>query len=112
MRDIRGENTSAEAEVRRALAAYQAVRRRLADLGRNEPNLDEPIEVQEDFELRARAMLRAEQIAHDALLNAVASFAARSVQSSFNLRAVRRTSRISEKPDGQRGDRRRPRACQ
>jgi len=75
MRDIRGDNTSAEAEVRHALAAYQAVRRRLADLGRNEPNLDDPIEVQEDFELRARAMLRAEQMARDALSNAVASFA-------------------------------------
>ena len=75
MRNFPDANTSTEADVRRALAEYQAVRRQLQKLDRDEPGPDEPTKVHEDYELLAKATARAEQMARDALSNAVASFA-------------------------------------
>jgi hypothetical protein len=75
MGNSQGANTSAEADVRRALAAYQEVRRRLQELDRHEPGSDDPTEIHESFELQAKATARAEQMARDALSNAVGSFA-------------------------------------
>ena len=75
MRNFRGTNTSADADVRRALANYQAVRRRVRELDREEPAADEPTDILEGFERLAKATIRAEQMARDALSNAVTSFA-------------------------------------
>ena len=54
---------------------YQAVRRQVQELDRNEPRADEPTDVHEGFERLAKATVRAEQMARDALSNAVTSFA-------------------------------------
>jgi hypothetical protein len=75
MRNFRGTNTTADADVRRALADYQAVRRRVKELERDEPGADEPADIHEGFDRLARATVRAEQMARDVLSNAVTSFA-------------------------------------
>jgi hypothetical protein len=75
MRNIRGTNTSADADVRRSLAEYQAARRQARELAQGEPDADEPTDIHEGFERLAKATARAEQMARDALSNAVTSFA-------------------------------------
>jgi hypothetical protein len=75
MRNFRGTNTSADADVRRSLAEYQAARRQVQELDRDEPDADEPTDIHEGFERLAKATARAEQMARDALSNAVTSFA-------------------------------------
>ena len=75
MRNYQGTNTSADADVRRALAEYQAIRRQVRELDRREPGMDDPTDIHEQFERLAKATVRAEQMARDALSNAVTSFA-------------------------------------
>jgi hypothetical protein len=75
MRNFRGTNTSPDADVRRSLAEYQAARRQARELAQDEPDADEPTDIHEGFERLAKATARAEQMARDALSNAVTSFA-------------------------------------
>jgi hypothetical protein len=75
MRNRRATNASAEADVRRTLAEYQAVRRQARELSRHEPQGDGPSDVHEAFERLAKATVRAEQMARDSLANAVSSLA-------------------------------------
>jgi hypothetical protein len=75
MRDFRETKIADDADVRRALVEYQAVRRRIKELDRDEPAAEEPAAIHEGFDRLAKATVRAEQIARDALSNAVANFA-------------------------------------
>ena len=75
MRNFQGTNTSANADIRRALANYQAVQRRVQQLDREEPGADAPVDIHEGFERLAKATVRALQMARDALSNAVTSSA-------------------------------------
>jgi hypothetical protein len=75
MRDFRAMSTSAGEDVRRTLAEYHAARRLVQELARDEPGADEPLEIHEGFERLAKATVRAERMARDALSNAVATFA-------------------------------------
>ena len=68
-------HTPADADVRRALAEYNAARYRVRELNRKEPDADEPSEIRQGFEQLADATVRAEQAARDTLSNAVAAFA-------------------------------------
>ena len=62
------------ADVRRALAQYHSTMQQVRELNNAEPDPDEPAEIQQGFERLAAATARAEQLARDALSNAVASF--------------------------------------
>ena len=75
MRNIHGTSSSAGADVRRALAQYHSTLQQVRELNNAEPEPDEPVEIQQGFERLAAATARAEQMARDALSNAVASFA-------------------------------------
>jgi hypothetical protein len=75
MRNLHGTSSSAGADVRRALAQYHSTLQQVRELNNAEPDPDEPVEVQQGFERLAAATARAEQMARDALSNAVASFA-------------------------------------
>ena len=75
MRKIHGTSSSAGADVRRALAQYHSTQQQVRELNNAEPEPDEPAEIQQGFERLAAATARAEQLARDALSNAVASFA-------------------------------------
>ncbi len=68
-------NMPAEAQVRRALAEYNAARYRVREINRDEPHDDEHSEIREGFERLAQEAVRAELKARDKLSNAVASFA-------------------------------------
>jgi hypothetical protein len=61
MRNFRETTTSADADVRRALANYQAIRRRVKQLDRGEPDADEPADIHEGFERLSKATVRAKQ---------------------------------------------------
>jgi hypothetical protein len=75
MRNFRETTTSAHANLRRALEEYQAARRRVQELNRDEPREDEPADIHKGFERLAEATVKAEQTARDALANAVSAFA-------------------------------------
>ena len=75
MRNFRERTTSAHANLRRALEEYQAARRRVQELDRSEPRADAPADIQKGFERLAEETVRAEQMARDALANAVTAFA-------------------------------------
>jgi hypothetical protein len=75
MRNIGFMNTAGESEVRRALAEYNAARRRVQKLERDEPGDDQPGEIHEQFDKVARETVNAAQKARDTLSNAVATFA-------------------------------------
>jgi hypothetical protein len=75
MRNLREMNTPADAQVRRALADYNAARQQVQEVNRNEPDEDEPGEIREGFERLAKETARAAQKARDTLSNAVVSFA-------------------------------------
>ncbi len=73
--NVRVANAQADADVRRALAEYRAAQNQVRELNRDEPDADDPIEIHAGFDRLAKATARADQMARDALSNAVASFA-------------------------------------
>jgi hypothetical protein len=75
MENYRDTETTAEADVRRALGEYQAIRRRVQAIDRHEPGPDEPERAHQQFDLQAKATFLAERMARDALANVVAKFA-------------------------------------
>ena len=79
-------NKAPDADVRRALADYHALRHRVHELCLDEPDADEPSYIREGSERLAKAAALAEQMAWDTLWNAVAA------------RQVRRHARSSSTP--------------
>jgi hypothetical protein len=70
-------NTPADADVRQALAEYNAARYRIREINHDEPGEDEHSQLRDEFENLASEAKRAEQKARDRLSNAVASFSGR-----------------------------------
>lgn len=100
-RDFLAMNMPAEAQVRRALAEYNAARYRVREINRDEPHDDEHSEIREGFERLAQEAVRAELKARDKLSNAVASFAGKClVPSSLIRQGVARSSRCRENQTG------------